>query len=168
LSVAFLDHVRDAIELSGQYADGGLNVTRHPAKIDRTMQRRFAQLLRDVQMALRDPVTVRRFTGCYLTEPKSHVVFDAPMPPMRKGEFRKLAMKRGVELELKARMLYDRDQIFLNGSATIPDGSLGIALHELADKRRLDGSAVRRLESSAGIAFLYELYCEGVLAIGRR
>ena len=167
LSVAFLDHVRDAIQLTGQYADAGLIVTTHPAQIDAEMQRRISRLLREVQNASRDVAAVRRFTGCYLTEPKSHVVFDTPHSTLAKGAFSKLAKRFGVELELKTRMLYDDQEVFLNGAARIPTPDLRIALRELADKRSLAGSAIARLEPKLGLAYLYECYREGVLAVAR-
>ena len=75
------------------------------------MQGRFAELLSEVQSAARDEATIRRFTGCYLTEPKSHVVFDPPDTPLALNVFIKLALRHGLELDLKTRMLYDNTNI---------------------------------------------------------
>ncbi|MCY7387448.1 MAG: cupin domain-containing protein, partial [Burkholderiales bacterium] len=78
LSAAFLDYLRDSFRAAGQYADPDIQSTRKPAKIDVAMQRRFARMLGEIQSTARNKADIRRFTGCYLTDPKVHVVFDTP------------------------------------------------------------------------------------------
>ena len=168
LSVAFLDHLRDALRLSGQYADPDISATRHPAKIDAAMRRRMAELLRDVQAAARDTATVRRFTGCYLTEPKPHVVFDVPQMPLAARPFARLGQRHGLELSLKTRILYDGQYLFVNGEAHQPMRGVGATLRELADRRSLSAAGFSKLESEPVRTFLYQCYRDGVLEIARR
>ena len=167
LSVDFLDFLRDELQLPGVYADPELKSTRHPAEIDAAMHARFATMLHGVQTAARDPLLIRRFTGCYLTEPKAHVVFDAPETPMTANVFAKLAMRHGVELDLKTRMLVDDKNIFINGEAHAPTHALSAVLRKLADTRLLTAASVAKMSSKPALAFLYERYREGALAIAR-
>jgi len=167
LSVAFLDHLRDAIRFPGQYADQDIKSTRHPAEIDAAMQRRFAALLRNVHAAVRDTATNRRFIGCYLTEPKPHVVFDVPPVPLAARAFAKLATRHGLELTLKTRILYDDEHIFINGQARKQGRGGGASLRQLADHRLLSASGLTKLESKPIVAFLYECYRDGILEIAR-
>ena len=167
LSVAFLDYLRDSLQLTGQYVDPDLKSAMHSAEINHAMGQRFAHLLRELQMASRDEATIRRFTGCYLTEPKSHVVFDAPDTPLTTGAFRKLAMRHGLRLDLKTRVLYDDESVYINGEAHTLTRVARTILRELADERSLDASALCKVESKQALAFLYECYCDGTLLIAR-
>ena len=167
LSVAFLDHLRDQLQLPGHYADPELKSTRHSAAIDSPMQRRFMELLADVQTASRDAGTIRRFTGCYLTEPKPHVVLDAPETPLAASAFAKQAMRHGLELDLKTRILYNDENVFINGEAHAPIRGVQILLRELADQRSLSAFTVAKPDSRPALAFLYQCYCDGVLTIAR-
>ncbi len=167
LSVAFLDYLRDDLQLAGLYADPELKSTQHPAEIDAAMHARFAALLGDVQTASSDPLMIRRFTGCYLTEPKSHVIFDAPETPMTANAFAKLAMRHGVELDLKTRILVDDENIFINGEGHAPVRAVATLMRELGDKRLLPALTVAKVDSKAALVFLYESYCNGVLTIAR-
>ena len=167
LSVAFLDYLRDDLQLAGLYADPELKSTQHPAEIDAAMHARYAALLGDVQTASSDPLMIRRFTGCYLTEPKSHVIFDAPETPMTANAFAKLAMRHGVELDLKTRILVDDENIFINGEGHAPVRAVATLMRELGDKRLLPALTVAKVDSKAALVFLYESYCNGVLTIAR-
>jgi 50S ribosomal protein L16 3-hydroxylase len=167
LTVAFLDHLRDAPHLPGQYADPDMKASHHPAEIDVAMQRRFAHLLRDVQVAVRNAATIRCFTGCYLTEPKPHVTFDVPETPLTAGTFRRHSLRYGLELDLKARVLYDGEHVFINGGVHKPPSDVWAAVCELANKRSISASMLAKLESRPALAFLYACYCDGILVIAR-
>ena len=167
MSGAFLDYLRDTLELSGQYADPGLKATCHPAMIDNALQGRITKMLKDMQVRSRDGATIRRFTGSYLTEPKAHVIFDPPETPLAGRAFRKMALRHGLELDLKTRMLYDEEHVFINGEVHTPTGQLRAVLNELADQRSISAITFTKLAPGASPAFLYERYCEGVLTVAR-
>ena len=167
LSIAFLDYLRDSLQLPGQYADCDMKSTRHPAKIDFAMHRRFANLLNGVQKVSRSKANIRQFTGRYLTEPKAHVVFDAPDMPLSADAFCKLALRYGLELDLKTRVLYDDKHVFINGDAKTEIGGAGAMLRELADRRSLSASGIAKFEFRRAFACLYQCYCDGFLAIAR-
>lgn len=165
LSIAFLDHLRDAIQLPGQYTDPKIKPTRHPAEIDAAMQRRFEALLQSVQTASRDQEIIRIFIGCYLTEPKPHVVFDLPKTSLAADMFAKHAMRHGLELALKTRILYDDEHVFINGDVHTPLRDARNMLCELADQRSLSASTIAKCESKKSLLFLYQCYCDGALLI---
>ena len=167
LSVAFLDHLRDAIQLPGQYTDPDIPPTHQPARIDAAMQRRIAYQLKAVQAASCNNANVNRFGGCYLTEPKPHIVFDLPHAPIAARDFWKLAVRFGVELALKTRILYDDSFVFINGKAHAHRHGGGKCFRELANWRILSASSISTLESGAMQALLYECYCEGAILIAR-
>ena len=75
LAEAFLDHLRDKLDVPGRYADPGLRATHTPARIDAAMQRQVARAMTTIRWNAGD---VARFLGRYLTEPESEVVFTAP------------------------------------------------------------------------------------------
>ena len=167
LTVAFLDYLRDSLQLPGQYADPDLKYARFPARIDTATHKRFAAMLRDVQTASRDPAAIRRFTGCHLTEPKAHVVLDVPESRLSLGAFGRLGRRYGIELDLKTRILYDDEYIFINGEAHIPPLGVRPALRQLANRRSLCALSFADLDSGPALEFLLECYNDGALAIAR-
>ena len=167
LSIAYLDHMRDELKLSGQYADPELKSTHQSAQIDAAMQRRIANLLGDVQTAARDKAAINKFIGCHLTEPKSHVIFDPPETTLNEGTFCRLAIQRGLELDLKTRILYDGEHIFINGDAHVPTLGSWPFLREFANRRVLAGTDIANLKSKSLLAFLYEYYCDGAVTFAR-
>ncbi len=168
ISVAFLDYLRDELQLSGQYADPELKSTHQSAQIDVAMQRRIASLLGDIQTATRDKAAIHKFIGCHLTEPKSHVIFDPPETTLDEGAFCRLAIQHGLELDLKTRMLYDGEHIFINGEAHVAAPGNWPFLREFANRRALAGADIAKLKSKSLLAFLYEYYCDGALTFARR
>ena len=167
-SLAFLDYVRDSTSLMGLYTDPGVAPSQSCAEIDVAMQQRFSGLLNGVQAAVNDPAIVRKFVGCYLTEPKMHVVFDAPEIAVSIKQFERLLQKHGIELDLKARMLYDDEHIFVNGEATADIGGSRRLLRELANRRMLSAAKCAELKTGAVMKWLYQCYCDGALTIARR
>ncbi len=84
LATAFLDFLRDELDLPGRYADPDLAPTRTPAAIDPAMRRRCERMLRGIRW---NRATIARFLGCWLSEPKPNVVFDPPDAPLARGAF---------------------------------------------------------------------------------
>ncbi len=172
LSVAFLDFLRDELALDGLYADADLAATRHPGQIDRAMERRVASLLGDLRDAAHDTACLRRFIGCYFTEPKAHVFFDPPDALLGVRAFRSAIQKRGIELDLRTRLLYDAagKQFYVNGEYINAAGfaAADIALwQKLADERVL---LLPRLTSATDNAIerLHAAYCDGYLHLNEK
>ncbi|MBP8119748.1 MAG: cupin domain-containing protein [Burkholderiales bacterium] len=163
LGMALLDYLRDEIQLSGQYQDAGLAPTRSPGKIGRDMQTRFRHMLGGLAIAVTDPQNIHACLGRYLTEPKSHVFFDGPDAACSPAAFRKNAMRAGLVLNPKSRMLYDSENFYINGEAwPIEADSVGL-LRRLADTRFLSAATLASCESARAFSILHEAHASGYI-----
>jgi 50S ribosomal protein L16 3-hydroxylase len=159
VATAFLDYLRDTIELEGRYADPDLVPTGEPARIDARMQRRIGGILQGIRW---DAADVGRFLGCWLSEPKPGVTFDPPARAPDATAFRRRSARTGVALDRRTQLLYDDRSLYVNGDAVAwPDGGCR-ELAALADRRRLDGRACRDL-ADAALALILEWYRHGYL-----
>jgi len=139
LGQAFLEFKADTLELTGRYADPGLQASRHPAKLDDALLDRVEQQLKKIRTT-RDDVAV--FLGEYLSEPKPSVIFDVPERPPSPARFRAQALRDGVRLHRKTKMLYRGKYLFINGES-FRAGSADLALlRRLADLRELPPGAL--------------------------
>ncbi len=134
LGEAFLNFMADNVELPGRYADPGLAVSQHPAKIGDDMLERVTRQLEKLSAR---PDDMAIFLGEHLTEPKPTVWFTAPDKPVSLARFVAAAQKRGLRLDRKSRMLYRSKWVFINGESVQPTGADRRLLQELADQRQL-------------------------------
>jgi 50S ribosomal protein L16 3-hydroxylase len=159
IAEAFVDHVRDALDLPGRYADPDLRPTRHPAQIDRALRRRFAPAISGIGWNSDD---VARFIGRFVSEPARSVVFERPSRVSRPAFVRRARMD-GIRLDRRTQLLYDDTRYYLNGEdALMPDVDRA-ALQSLADRRMLSSIAVGIL-APATIDLLYDWYRHGFVA----
>lgn len=113
----FLDYLQDALSLGrlavdGQhYQDPDLALQSNPALISVNMQARMRQMLEALKWKEAD---MQCFFGRYLTEPKSHVIFNKPRSISRKT-FEARLKQRNLLLALPSLMLFDQDAVYLNG-----------------------------------------------------
>jgi 50S ribosomal protein L16 3-hydroxylase len=161
IAVAFLDFLRDEIDLDGRYADPDLKATREPARVGAAMQRQCAQQLSRIRW---DRATIARFLGAWLSEPKPTVFFDPPETGLTRAAFAVRARRRGVVLDPRTQLLYDDAQLFINGAAKAWPAAGAATLQRLANKRELSGSDVLPLPA-AGIALLHDWYRDGFLHV---
>jgi len=159
LAAAFLDFLRDDLDLPGRYADGDLAPTGAPAAIDTAMQRRCERMLKGVRW---DRATIARFLGCWLSEPKPNVVFERPAAPVPRPAFGVRAAKRGLRLDLRTQLLYDDRHLFINGAALAWPLVGTEALKRLANARLLGPGAVAAAPPAA-TTLLYDWYRHGYL-----
>jgi 50S ribosomal protein L16 3-hydroxylase len=157
LAVAFLDWLRDRLELEGRYEDRDLAPTTEPARISRVMRTKTAALLRGIRW---DARAIDRFLGGYLTEPKPTVHFERPVRALTAAAFRRAAARRGLRLDARAQLLYDDRHLFINGEATAwPQRGAGV-LKRLANAREL---SAKELRLATPFALLYPWYRDGFL-----
>jgi 50S ribosomal protein L16 3-hydroxylase len=162
LGVAFLDWLRDRLDLGGRYADPDLRPTREPARIGTAMQRRCAALLDAIRWSGAD---ADRFLGSWLSEPKASVVFAPPARSLSLAAFRARAARRGVRLDLATQLLYDARSLYANGDALPWPAAGATTLRQLANARALPGPAVDRAAPSA-LSLMYDWYRHGCLHLG--
>lgn len=134
LAEQFLVYLQDRIEIDGTYADPGLKPQAHPSEIGADMLRQVSQAIHKVQW---DDEDVANFLGCYLSEPKQHIYFDAPARPLSADRFGQALQTRGVALDLKTQMLCQGRTVFINGDAHPAGTAAYRTLRELADARKL-------------------------------
>ena len=159
LAEAFLDHLRDSVEVAGRYADPDLRPARAAALIDKRMQRRVARTIAQIRWR---PEDIARFLGRYLTEPKPEVVF-APGRHASREPFRRRVIRSGVRLDRRTQLLYDDARYYLNGDDAPLPASSRAALQRLADRRALTSKECAAL-SPETIDMLQDWYRHGFLA----
>lgn len=159
LATAFLDFLRDAVDVPGRYADPDLATTAAPARVPAAMRRQCARMLHGIHW---DDATVGRFLGCFLSEPKPQVFFEPPSPPLPRGAFRRRAARHGLRLDRRSQLLYDDDCVFVNGAALPWPAAGAAAIRRLADQRQLLPREAAALGDEA-LALLYDGYRNGYL-----
>ncbi len=157
LAEQFLVHLQDRITVDGMYADPNLKSQKHPSEISSTMLDQVAQAIQQVRWDKQD---IANFLGCYLSEPKPHIFFDAPEPELSLSKFKQAVLKHGVRLSLTSQMLCHDGWVFLNGEAHQPNPSDYSTLRSLADRRALSGIA----HSIELTHLLYEWYLDGYIS----
>jgi 50S ribosomal protein L16 3-hydroxylase len=158
LTAGFLDFLQDELHLDGIYADPGLRVQRHPAQLPADLLRQFSAILTKIRWNEHD---IRRFTGRYLTEPKSNIVFRPPRRPANLRAFVLRVSAKGVRLALPTRMLFCGNDVFINGEHHRYEGRDGVSIMRLADER----SAPAFAASDATARLLHAWYCAGYIEI---
>lgn len=157
VAVAFLDFLRDRLQLDGRYADPDLRPTRHPGALPDDFVARIAGMLSEIRW---DEALVREFTGRYFSEPKPHVYFDEPDEPVE--DFAAQLCAKGCRLDPKSTLLYDATACYLNGELLAVSPALCPFLHTLADTRSLPpGDYPAEL-----VRLLEDAYCWGQLQLG--
>jgi 50S ribosomal protein L16 3-hydroxylase len=159
LAAAFLDFLRDELDLPGRYADPDLAPVRAPAEIGPAMRRRCALLLDGIAW---DPTTVARFLGCWLSEPKPQVFFLPPRPALTPAAFRNRMAKHGLRLDPRTQLLYDPAHLFINGVALGWPAGGGAALRQLANSRSLAARLAGSIPPETA-RILYNWYRDGYL-----
>ena len=160
LAREFLFWLADRIDLPGLYADPDLNATTSPARVDEGLIGRVAAPLQNIRW---DDAMVAAFLGHYLSEPKPHVLFDAPDDALGAAAFARAAQRHGVALDLQTLMLHHGEQVYCNGEALMVEPALLAALCDLADRRFVEGERVDRALAEQ----LYPLYLAGHLHLAR-
>ena len=160
LGTRFLEFLQDRLALEGVYADPDLEAARRPARIDAAMVARVAAMLDKVQWSDSDIV---EFIGCYLTEPKAHVIYGRPEHPLSARDFGRHAGARGLRPALTTRLLFHGRRFFVNGEAYDAGVRAAKALGALADDRQLRPPL--HLDAEAR-RLLYDWYLAGYIELG--
>ena len=159
LSEQFLVYLQDRICIDGVYADPDLKIQTHPSEIGADMLKQVAQAIRKIQW---DDEDIANFLGSYLSDPKPHIFFDAPVKPLSAMRFEQALQTHHISLALKTQMLCHDRTVFINGdSREVGKGSYRV-LRDLADTRQLP--AAGKLTDEA-VKLLYEFYLDGYIEL---
>ena len=142
--------------MQGIYADPDLTLQQHPAQISDNMLDKVGRMLQDMQWGREDVV---RFLGRYLSEPKSHVWFEASAR-LNEAAFRSRLQQEGIVLDLRSQLLFHEETFFMNGEETTVPAFACPPLQQLADSRALQPGM--ELDASL-MAKLYDWYLAGYL-----
>ena len=157
LGEAFLQFMADTIDLEGRYADPDLEPSRHPAELSRAMLSQVTTQLNKVQFTEMD-ITI--FMGEFLSELKPTVFFNPPRPAWSVARFNKSAVKQGIKLSRKTKMLYRKNHVFINGESFAMNREDKKLLVDLADVRELEGMTIAAASENVMDAF-YIWYTDG-------
>ncbi|MBJ9683745.1 MULTISPECIES: cupin domain-containing protein [Burkholderia] len=136
-----------------------------PAELPPAMVARVAEIVDAIRWRKRD---VAEFLGCYLSEPKSNVVFEPPARPLPEAAFVAQASRRGIRLDRRAALLYNARSYFINGEEG-PLEEAGEWLPELANQRQMEAKRFVTLSRVPSMtALLHEWYRAGWIRVGNR
>ncbi len=155
---AFLDWLGATSEIDGRLSDPDLPATLTPAKVPASYQREVLDAIAEMQI---DRAAMKQFAGCFATDVKPQIEFDAPDEPMTRAAFTKLAMQRGVVFAAATLCLYDDEYLFINGDAFVIKGDAHF-WRALADERR---AVVTRDQAKETVDSLYAWYSDGLLKL---
>ena len=155
---AFLDWLGATSEIEGRLSDPDLLATLTPAKVPASYQREVLGAIAEMQI---DRAAMKQFAGCFATDVKPQIDFDAPDAPMTRAAFEKLAIQQGVTLAAATLCLYDDEHLFINGDAFVIKGD-AYFWRALADKR---SAVVTRDQAKETVDSLYAWYSDGLLKL---
>ena len=158
LAEQFLVYLQDRICVDGVYADPDLKLQKHPSEIGPDMLQQVAGAIKQVRWDAED---VANFLGCYLSEPKPHIFFDAPAKPLSALRFAQTLQTQGVTLDMKTQMQCYGNTVFINGDSHQVSKEGYRILRGLADTRTL---AAGLKMSHTLSALIHEWYVDGYLA----
>jgi 50S ribosomal protein L16 3-hydroxylase len=149
---AFIDDLRDGIRITDRFADRkrvATTVNNH-ALVDVQMRNHFQRTLGGFMKHAISSDAIYRFTTLYLTQPKSHVTFFQPDIKLTVAAFIKRMMKQGLMLNLRTRMLYDEDFVYVNGDMlAIPYDDV-LLFQQFANTRYISPEAAKSASDSSG------------------
>jgi len=164
---AYLDHLRDNLTIAGRYTDDRRATVTQPAFIDAVLRGNWSATLATAIGGALTPDKIHSFAGSYLTQPKSHVQFNPPEHPASRSMFRRAALRHGIRLDLRSRMMFDATHFYLNGRTivfpTILNSKQRINLKQLANHRAI---AAADLDAELP-SLLYEPWNNGELELSR-
>lgn len=140
-----------------RYGDAGEAVTRSPGKIPARLDQRLKHWISGCEPSSAE---IEDFIGRYLSEPKPMVWFQAR--PGRPGlaSFVRQATRTGLVLDRQTRMLYRKQQLYINGERA--DCSANRLIQSFVNERRISGvKAAEALQNPATSTCLHQWWSNG-------
>lgn len=149
LAAQLLQRLSDEVEQAvagGHYQDPQQAATADPAAIPEKMQF-FARDALAAVLQKEDWLDIA--LGCYLTEPKAQVFFQARQEPSSLPDM--------LTLDMRTRMMHDRRHVFINGEVVMAQAQDFEPLRQLANARCLDKTHWRDMSAAGQQALLHWL-----------
>ncbi|HOY70355.1 MAG TPA: cupin domain-containing protein [Methylotenera sp.] len=152
---------QDALQIAGIYQDPDLTLQTHAAEISKEMISKVSANLEKLQWQkmLNDGALVGEFLGTYLSEPKSHVVFEKNKK-ISLAQFAEKIQLQGLALDFKSQMLFVNATFYLNGESFTCANASANLLKTLADKREC---MPNNLQDDRLLMQLYAWYLAGFI-----
>ncbi len=163
----FLMDLAEHLQLPGQYSDAGQAAAEHPGALPAVMNTYLQQQLQALTF---DPAAIEDFNGRFLTEPKPHVFFLPPDEPVKPAAFRTAALRLGLHLDARTRLLFSGDHAWCNGEGFPLADDERETVVALADQRHLSAAVLGAGEAASPTRWkktlwpmLYQWYEDGWL-----
>lgn len=131
----FLDFIQDSLNTNKNYLykDPNLNLQKDPAEINANMTKKIQQTVNQLRW---NKNLINTFIGQLLTEPVETAIFQRPKP-ISLEIFKKNLSKKILELNPKTRMLFIKNNFYINGELIEVDKRYAAYLRQLANNKKI-------------------------------
>ncbi len=163
LAREFLLDRSEATTLPGRYQDANRKATAEPAEIDQHLLTQLSEQFARIRWTSEE---IESFAGRYFSDPKAQVFFDPPSRPSR-TRFLAGALKDGLSVDPKTRLLYRGANFYINGERLEVGRSVRGWLAEFANVRRAGATACQAAFEHEELALLlFEWFRAGWITKG--
>ena len=158
----FLDFIQDNLitNKNDLYKDPNLNLQKNPAEINSNMIKKIQQIVNQLRW---NTNSINNFIGQLLTEPIEGAVFQTSKS-MTVEVFIKDLVKKPLKLNPKTRMLFIKNNFYINGELIEADKKSIMYLKQLANDREISiKSALNKKDLNALGIVLLPLYLSGFI-----
>jgi len=158
----FLDFIQDNLitNKNDLYRDPNLNLQKNPAEINSNMIKKIQQIVNQLRW---NTNSINNFIGQLLTEPIEGAVFETSKS-MTAEVFIKDLIKKPLKLNPKTRMLFIKNNFFINGELIEADKKSIMYLKQLANDREISiKSTLNKKDLNALGIVLLPLYLSGFI-----
>ena len=158
----FLDFIQDNLitNKNDLYRDPNLNLQKNPAEINSNMIKKIQRIVNQLRW---NTNSINNFIGQLLTEPIEGAVFETSKS-MTTEVFIKDLIKKPLKLNPKTRMLFIKNNFFINGELIEADKKSIMYLKQLANDREISiKSTLNKKDLNALGIVLLPLYLSGFI-----
>ena len=158
----FLDFIQDNLitNKNDLYRDPNLNLQKNPAEINLNMIKKIQQIVNQLRWNAK---SINTFIGQLLTEPIEGAVFETSKP-LTLEIFKKDLIRKPLKLNPKTRMLFIKNNFYINGELIETDKKSVVHLKQLANDRQISvKSTLNKKDLNALGIVLLPLYLSGFI-----
>ena len=158
----FLDFIQDNLitNQNDLYKDPNLNLQKNPAEINLNMIKKIQQIVNQLRWNAK---SINTFIGQLLTEPIEGAVFETSKP-LTLEIFKKDLIRKPLKLNPKTRMLFIKNNFYINGQLIETDKRSLVHLKQLANDREISvKSTLNKKDLNALGIVLLPLYLSGFI-----
>jgi 50S ribosomal protein L16 3-hydroxylase len=158
----FLDFIQDNLitNQNDLYKDPNLDLQKNPAEINLNMIKKIQQIVNQLRWNAK---SINTFIGQLLTEPIEGAVFETSKP-LTLEIFKKDLIRKPLKLNPKTRMLFIKNNFYINGELIETDKKSVVHLKQLANDREISvKSTLNKKDLNALGIVLLPLYLSGFI-----